>query len=134
MNDREFETLFRRALDESQDTLVEPSATQQIVSLFKGRWRFLNAVTVGFMLALFVLTLFCAAEFLRADSVPEMLRWGAAGFLCWFGVAYLKLWTALELERHAVTREVKRLELQIAHLAVEVRSLQHESQAPGSKE
>lgn len=120
MNDRELEKLLRRVQDENADEWNEPSIANQITSLFKGRWRFLNAMTVGFMLALFVATLFCAAKFLAADSVPQMLRWGAAGFLSWFGVAYLKLWTWLELERHAVTREVKRLEVQIAHLATEV--------------
>lgn len=122
MNDREFENLLRRVLDENADALNEPSIAKQVTSLFKGRWRFFNAMTVGFMLALFVATLLCAAKFLDADSVPQMLRWGAAGFLSWFGVAYLKLWTWLELERHAVTREVKRLEVQVAHLATEVTS------------
>lgn len=122
MNDREFESLLRRVVDGNADASNEPSIAKQVSSLFEGRWRFFNAMTVGFMLALFVATLFCAAKFLDADSVPQMLRWGAAGFLAWFGVAYLKLWTWLELERHAVTREVKRLEVQVAHLAAEVTS------------
>ena len=122
MNDQEFERLLRRVLDEKADEVKEPSIAKQMTSLFQGRWRFINAMTVGFRLVLLVVTAFCAVKFHQADSVPQMLRWGAGGFLAWFGMAYLKLWTWLELERHAVTREVKRLEVQVAHLAAEVSS------------
>ena len=44
--------------------------------------------------------------------------WLAIGFVfCINAVAMLKLWYFMEMNKNAVTREVKRLELQIARLA-----------------
>ena len=135
MNDRDFEKLMEQVLSETDNDSArgmggEPPVAKQVAALFKGRWRYLNAMTLVFMLLLFVATVFCAVRFLGAETVPEMIRWGAGGFVCWFGVAYLKLWTWLELERHAVTREIKRLELQVAHLAASLQA----DKAPASGE
>ncbi len=120
MKKQKIDSLIREALGQEHqeflDSLDEPGLSEQVTSLFRGRWRFLNAISMVCMLALFIGAVFCLTRFLGTDSVPEMLRWGAAMAACWFGVGFLKLWAWLELERHAVTREIKRLELQIVHL------------------
>jgi hypothetical protein len=120
MKKRDIETVIREALDEEDreflDTLEEPDLTDQVTALFHGRWRFINAVSMVAMLALFGAAIYCAVMFFNSSEVLHALRWGAGLALAWFGVAFLKLWAWLELERHAVTREIKRLELQVAHL------------------
>ena len=125
MKKRDIDTVIREALKEEDreffDALEEPKLSEQVTSLFQGRWRYVNALSMISILLLFVLAVFCAVKFLQVNEIPQTLRWGAGMFLCWFGVAYLKLWTWLELERHAVTREIKRLELQVAHLAALLR-------------
>ena len=50
-----------------------------------------------------------------------MLHWGAASALAFAGVPFIKLWFWLELEKNAVVREVKRLEVQVASLAAQLR-------------
>lgn len=126
MKKRDIDSLIREALGEEDreflGSLEEPRLSEQVTSLFRGRWRYLNALGMAGGLLLFVLAVFCATKFLRTDDVPQMLRWGAGMFLCWFGVAYVKLWAWLELERHAVTREIKRLELQVAYLAASMKT------------
>ena len=121
MKKRDIDTVIREALKEEDreflDAVEEPKLSEQVTSLFQGRWRYVNAISMVSILLLFVLAVFCGVKFFKVNEIPQMLRWGAGLFLCWFGVAYLKLWTWLELERHAVTREIKRLELQVAHLA-----------------
>lgn len=125
MKKSDIDTVIREALKEEDreflDSLEEPKLSEQVTSLFQGRWRYVNALSMVSILLLFGLAVFCAVKFLEVSEVPQMLRWGAGLFLCWFGVAYLKLWTWLELERHAVTREIKRLELQVARLATLLR-------------
>jgi hypothetical protein len=50
-----------------------------------------------------------------------MLRWGAASALACAGVALVKVWFWMELQRNAVMPEVKRLELQVASLAAQLK-------------
>ncbi len=121
MKKRDIDTLIREALgDEDReflDSLEEPTLSEQVTYLFRGRWRWLNALSIGVALILFLLGIYCLVEFMSTDEVPAMLRWGAGALFCLLGTSYIKLWAWLELERHAVTREIKRLELQVAHLA-----------------
>jgi hypothetical protein len=51
-----------------------------------------------------------------------MLRWGAGFFLSTFAALNAKNWYWMQMEHLATTREIKRLELLVAHLAVELRA------------
>jgi hypothetical protein len=50
-----------------------------------------------------------------------MLRWGAASALAFAGISLIKVWFWLELQKNAIVREVKRLEVQVASLAAQLR-------------
>jgi Na+/proline symporter len=122
MKKRDIETVIREALEEEDqefmNALEEPDLTEQVTALFHGRWRFINAMSIVAMLLLLAVAIYCAVRFFSSSEVLQALRWGAGLALAWFGVAFLKLWAWLELERHAVTREIKRLELQVANLGL----------------
>jgi hypothetical protein len=62
-----------------------------------------------------------AWRFWQAQEVGDMLRWGAASALTFAGVALVKVWFWLELQKNAIVREVKRLEVQVASLAAQLR-------------
>ena len=62
-----------------------------------------------------------AWRFVHAPHVGEMLRWGAATALALAGVLLVKVWFWLELQKNAIVREVKRLELQVASVAAQLR-------------
>ena len=62
-----------------------------------------------------------AWRFLYAPDLADMLRWGAASALAFAGVALVKVWFWLELQKNAVVRELKRLEVQVASLAAQFR-------------
>jgi RNA polymerase sigma factor (sigma-70 family) len=66
--------------------------------------------------------IYCALEFFRAPEVRGMLLWGAGTALFMTMTLAMKVWYWMELNKHSVTREVKRLELQVAHLASELRA------------
>ncbi len=51
-----------------------------------------------------------------------MLLWGAGLGLCTSGILAMKIWFWMEFQRNGLTREIKRLELQVAHLASELRN------------
>jgi hypothetical protein len=46
-----------------------------------------------------------------------MIRWGAAMLLCFGVITAIKIWYWLEMNRLALTRELKRVELRVAQLA-----------------
>ena len=53
---------------------------------------------------------------LHATDIREMLGWSLLAIFIMLTLAMVKLWFWLEMQRNAVIREVKRLELQIASL------------------
>jgi hypothetical protein len=94
---------------------------RQVLATFEGRLRWFNAAgwIAGF--ALFGVACVLAWQFLQAEEVRDMLRWGVASALAFAGLALVKVWFWLELQKNAVVREVKRLELQVAGLAEQLR-------------
>lgn len=118
------DALIREALSEEDRAhfdVEEPTLPEQVFSLFRGRWRWMNVLIVVIMLALFVAAVVTGIRFFEADDAATMLRWGAVAWLCWFAVGFLKLWTWMEMERFAIVREIKRLELQVANLSARLR-------------
>ena len=56
-------------------------------------------------------------RFFRAEEFRDMVMWAAASAFFLSGVSMMKVWYWMELNKNSVTREIKRLELQIARLA-----------------
>ncbi len=121
----EFEHAVRQVLSEEDAALVErlgadQTLHQQIRATFEGQLRWFNVVgwLAGF--ALFGVACFLTWRFVNAGGLQEMLLWGAAAALAFAGVALVKIWFWLELQKNAVVREVKRLEVLVAGLAAEL--------------
>lgn len=94
---------------------------RQVIGTFEGQLRWLNALGSIVGVVLFGVACVLAWQFLQAQEVGEMLRWGAASALAFAGVTLVKVWFWLELQKNTVVREVKRLEVQVASLAAQLR-------------
>jgi hypothetical protein len=94
---------------------------RQVLATFEGGLRWFNVAgwIAGFVL--FVVASVLAWQFVQAENVGDMLRWGAASALAFAGLALVKVWFWLELQKNAVVHEVKRLEVQVASLAAQLR-------------
>ena len=46
-----------------------------------------------------------------------MLKWGIGGFVFLFGVSMLKIFAWMQMDKNALLREMKRLEIQISSLS-----------------
>ena len=120
---------IREALAAEDKELVdgldsEQSIFEMLAETFRGRHRWLVAVGFVATFAFLGLMVFCAVRFFQAESVRDMIMWTGAFVFCAMAVVANKIWYWMELNKHSVTREVKRVELQIAHLAQRIRSLE----------
>lgn len=94
---------------------------RQVLATFEGRLRWFNVAGWIAGVALFAVACVLAWRFVRAEELRDMLRWGAASALAFAGIALIKVWFWLELQKNAIVREVKRLEVQVASVAAQLR-------------
>lgn len=94
---------------------------RQVLATFEGRLRWFNAAgwIAGFLL--FGVACVLSWRFVNAATLADMLRWGGAAALAFAGVTLVKVWFWLELQKNTILRELKRLELQVASLAAQLR-------------
>ncbi len=96
---------------------AEPSIFEMLMETFRGRHRWLVFLTIFWTVVFMVLGVLSVIRFFRAEDTRDMLMWAAASAFFLSGVSMMKVWYWMELNKNAVTREIKRLELQIARLA-----------------
>src|SRR5262245_47691533 len=94
---------------------------RQVLDAFEGRLRWFNAAGWIAGAVLFGVACIFGWRFWIAQDLADMLRWAATSALAFAGIALIKVWFWLELQKNAVVREVKRLELQVASLAQQLR-------------
>jgi hypothetical protein len=119
----ELDRAIRQSLSAEDAELLErvdPSLRQQVLATFEGQLRWLNVAgwIAGFVL--FGVASVMTWRFIYAPTLEEMLRWGAAAALGFAGLALIKVWFWMELQKNAIMREVKRLEVQVASLAAQL--------------
>ena len=119
------DTLIREALSAEEaeyfDQLGEQSIPEMVTETFLGHRRWLNFGGIMIGTVKLVVGAVCALNFYGAEEIRDMLLWGAGAAFCFSGILGMKIWYWMELQRNALTREVKRLELQVVHLASELR-------------
>lgn len=89
---------------------------QLMLATFKTRNKFITIFGFIYSLAFLGLAIWCAVRFFQATETQHQLAWGFGVTLCMMAVSIIKVWFWLEMQRIAVTREVKRVELLTAKL------------------
>ena len=89
---------------------------QLMRATFQTRNKFLTALAFIYTFAFLGLGIWCAVRFFNSTETKALLTWGFAFSACMLAVAMLKMWFWMEMQRIAVTREVKRVELLTAKL------------------
>ncbi len=96
----------------------EPSIQDMVIDSFRGRTKWLVAMTFVGILVFVALAAFSAVQFFRAgaDETHEMIKWSISVVFCLMAVGMMKIWYWMELNKNSILREVKRVELQMACL------------------
>jgi len=119
------ERIRRTLSSEDQAFLAELDANdslyRDIAATFQGRMRWLNAFGLFLGFAIFLLALFCSWRFVTQTDLRAMQLWGAGAALAFLSLGLIKLWFWMEIKSNAIVREIKRVELRVAGLAVAIR-------------
>ncbi|WP_034058169.1 DUF6768 family protein [Lacinutrix jangbogonensis] len=120
-NIEDIDQLIKETLSQEEakfyDALEEQNVLEMVFGLFKGKnaWILIamNIVTVVF----FCLFIYCVVQFFEVEATKELIKWGLGSVIFLLGVSMLKIFAWLQMDKNAILREIKRLELQVSSLA-----------------
>ena len=126
-NNANIDDQIRAALKNNPDApllraMDEPHILEQFLSTFRGRNRWLSWMVFFAMFAMFAIAIFCATMFFKVDQIEFKMAYLAGFFYCMLAVGMLKMWQWLQMDKNVILREIKRLELQVAHLTAHLTS------------
>lgn len=121
-NDR----MDEREMDEAIHRAMRSGATQaplltQVTEAMTGRTGWFNLIGVPVMFAFVGIAVWAGIRFFDATETRGMVLWAVVFLFSAQSIGMLKLWYWMLLNRNSVTREVKRLEFQVARLVGEQR-------------
>ncbi len=119
-NQEEIDQIIKDSLTQEEaqfyNELEEQNLLHQLGGLFKTKMGWLVILMNIVNLVMFALFIYCVVQFLNTDSTNELIKWAVAGLICWSFMAMIKLFVWMQMNKNAMLRELKRLELQIAVL------------------
>ncbi len=114
MDEHEMDDAIHRAMRSGTN---EPPLLMQVTEALSGRTWWFNLIGVPVMLAFLGVAVWAGIRFFEASETRGMILWAVVFLFSAQSIGLLKLWYWMLLNRNSVTREVKRLELQVARLA-----------------
>lgn len=121
-----FDDDIRSAMHNTDDPASLQSAgdegmIQQIAASFHGRMR--RWILITWLATLFWVgvAVWAAVSFFRAHDTRDCIMYAAIFLFAGMATAMLKMWYLMEMNRNTHTREIKRVELQLARLAERTR-------------
>ena len=119
-NKEEIDELIHQALSEDEakfyDQLGEQSIFEMVGGLFQGRLKWITVIMMIVAVIVFVIGVYSLVQFFKVEGLRLMMIWAGAFFLCMMTVALLKLFSWMQIDKNAILRELKRLELQVSML------------------
>ncbi|MEM7107308.1 MAG: DUF6768 family protein [Bacteroidota bacterium] len=102
---------------EFYDQLGEQSIVKMAFDVYSGKDKWLKVIIALLTFAFFTGFVYSAVQLFNAKEVLDTIQWLAIGAL-FFGLSMLlKLWQWMQMERNAILRELRRIELQLSIIA-----------------
>lgn len=120
-NMEEIDQLIKDTLSKEEaafyDSLEEQNLFEMIFGLFKGKNAWFLIITNILSILIFGIFVYCCFHFFKVDTAEELLRWGFGSFVCLLMMSMLKIYAWMQMDKNAILREMKRLELQVMSLS-----------------
>ena len=120
-NIEDIDKLIKETLTEEEskfyDELDEQNVLQMVGGLFQGKNKWIMYMMNFMTLVFFALFIYCVVQFFEVESTKELLKWGIGSIVFLLGVSMLKVFAWMQMDKNAILREMKRLELQVSSLS-----------------
>ena len=114
-NIEDIDKLIKETLTEEEskfyDELEEQNVLQMVYGLFKGKNKWIMVMMNVMTLIFFGLFIYCLVQFFSVEATKDLLKWGLGGIVFLLGVSMLKIFAWMQMDKNALLREIKRLEL-----------------------
>ncbi|WP_347175332.1 DUF6768 family protein [Polaribacter uvawellassae] len=117
-NTEEIDKLIKETLTQEEakfyDELEQQNIFEMIIGLFQGKNKWIMYLMNFMTLIFFGLFVYCTVQFFNTTETNELIKWGVGGLVFLFGVSMLKIFAWMQMDKNAILRELKRLELLIS--------------------
>ena len=93
------------------DELEEQNILEMVLGLFKGKNKWIMFLMNFMTVIFFSLFVYCTVQFFDTNVTNDLIKWGVGGLVFLFGVSMLKIFAWMQMDKNALIREIKRLEL-----------------------
>ncbi|RZN82922.1 MAG: hypothetical protein EVB11_07040 [Winogradskyella sp.] len=120
-NMEDIDRLIKETLTEEEvkfyNELEEQNILDMIWGLFRGKHKWIIILMNVMTLVFFGLSVYCVVNFFDANEANELLKWGFGSIVFLLGVSMIKIFVWMQMDKNALLRELKRLELQVSSLS-----------------
>jgi hypothetical protein len=120
-NMEDIDKLIKETLKEEEakffDDLEEQNLLQMVRGIFSGKNSWLVIVMSIVQVVFFGFFIYCAIQFFNVVQTNDLIKWGIFGTLSLMASSMLKIFSWMQMDKKAIIREIKRLELQVSSLA-----------------
>ncbi|WP_317047343.1 DUF6768 family protein [Tenacibaculum sp. E3R01] len=120
-NIEDIDKLIKETLSEEEakfyEELEEQNMFQMVGGLFQGKNKWIMYLMNIMTLVFFGLFVYCTIHFFESEVTKELIKWALGSVVFLLGVSMLKIFAWLQMDKNAVLREIKRLELQVSSLS-----------------
>lgn len=117
----EIDILIKDTLNQEEskfyDALDEQNIIEMLFGLFKGKNAWLNILLNIVIVIFFGAFIYCGIQFFNAETTEGLIRWGLGSLTFLFCITTLKIFAWMQMDKNAILREMKRLELQVMSLS-----------------
>ncbi len=110
-------TLEASGLENGEAKFREPGLFAMLGGVLTGRMRHWSVFMGVLAFVFFIAAVWMDWQFMRTENSKMLALYGFGTIAAMLAVAMLKLWRFMEMNRYAITREIKRVQLQLAALA-----------------
>lgn len=115
----ELDEMIKKALSREEqeyyDNLQEQTPFEMIGELFKGKQKWFTLGNGVVSLAFIGLAIYSLIQILNIEETNQLIRWSLVLVASMMTTSMLKLWNWLQMNKNALTREIKKLQLLLAH-------------------
>lgn len=117
----DIDALIKETLSEEEakfyDDLDEQGIWGMVGGIFKGKLGWLVVIMNIINLIVFGLFIYCLIQFFNVTETNELIKWGVGVVICLMFNSMIKLYGWMQMDKNALMREIKRLELQVSSLS-----------------